>query len=105
MSPFLATKTKHRFVKIRPSDCFTMTPMDPGPAVGASPKRSFSRRKGLFFLVQFPSSHRSSQRIVRDFAWTTRLGFRLVLVIFAISVVGACNRQSHISRHLDFNQD
>ncbi len=54
--------------------------------------------------MHFPSSHRSSWPVVPDSRWATRLGFRLVVVTLAISVVGACNRQTHL-QHLDFNQD
>jgi hypothetical protein len=82
-----------------------MTPMDTEPAVRASSERSCSRRKRSFPSVHFPSGQRRSWRMVPDSGWATRLVFRLVVVTLAISVGGACNRQHHLSRHLDFNQD
>jgi len=102
---FMLSSFKHLLVTVWPTGCFTMTPMDTEPAVGASSERSCSRKKRSLSSVHFPSSDRCSRRVVSDSKWATRLGFRLVVVTLAISMGGACNRQTQISRHLDFNQD
>ena len=102
---FMLSSFKHLLVTVWPTGCFTMTPMDTEPAVGASSERSCSRKKRSLSSVHFPSSDRCSRRVVPDSKWATRLGFRLVVVTLAISMGGACNRQTQISRHLDFNQD
>jgi hypothetical protein len=83
-----------------------MTPMGTEPAVRASSERSCFRANGSFFSVHFPFIHRSSRRVVPDSRWAARSGFRLAVLTLVISMAGACNReQTHISRHLDFNQD